>query len=244
MLRNFSIIVLIVGFLYSCDDEKPTVDEILSKSLIAHGGLESWQKMQSLSFDKKTVLYTKDGSFEKEILQKQSFFFGGEPHEIIHSLTDSVTYFLKNNVYTKKNRDSVFVLGNEELTIVKNMFASAYYVVSQPFHMKESNALLTFEKDTLINSKKVFVVGVSYQNDDSESDQWTYYFDAETYRIVSCKVKHEPTVSYIENTEFDSSTPFLFNAKRKSTFLNQKGEKDYLRADYFYTNFKVKLSGQ
>ena len=42
-LKN-SIIFLIANFFISCQNKEITIDEILSKSLKAHGGLELWQK--------------------------------------------------------------------------------------------------------------------------------------------------------------------------------------------------------
>ncbi len=71
--------------------------------------------------------------------------------------------------------------------------------------------------------------------------QWTYFFNAKTFLIVAAKVFHSPTVSFIENIKFNKETPFVFNAERESVFLNKDGSKDYLRASYFYSNYKVVL---
>ena len=122
---------------------------------------------------------------------------------------------------------------------IKNSFKSAFYVVSQPFNLIESSALLSYEKDTIIEGNKTHIVNVSYKNDTKDSDSWTYFFDALTFRIVSCKVYHSLTTSYIKNTKYDFKTDFVFNAERESFFLKKDGTKDYLRAAYFYSDFSI-----
>ena len=45
----------------------------------------------------------------------------------------------------------------------------------------------------------------------------------------------------IENLKFNNDTPFVFNSERSSVFLKKDGSKDYLRATYFYTDYKIVL---
>jgi hypothetical protein len=46
-------------------------------------------------------------------------------------------------------------------------------------------------------------------------------------------------MSFIQNTKFNTLTPFVFNAERESVFLKADATKDYLRAAYFYSDYKV-----
>ena len=64
-------------------------------------------------------------------------------------------------------------------------------------------------------------------------------FDTETYEVVANKVVLKDHTSWVENLSFNSETDFKFNAKRKSYRLNEAGEKTYLRAEYYYSNFSV-----
>ena len=70
-------IIFIVNLFVSCQKKEITIGDILSKSLEAHGGLEIWQQVDTLSFTKKTILYNREGLKEKEITQHQSFYGGG-----------------------------------------------------------------------------------------------------------------------------------------------------------------------
>ena len=237
-------IIFIVNLFVSCQKKEITIGDILSKSLEAHGGLEIWQQVDTLSFTKKTILYNREGLKEKEITQHQSFYGGDFINGEITSIgVDKSRISIIGDIYSKSIEDSLAVLTDDDVKLINKSFRSAYYVISQPFNLKESDALLFYKKDTILNGEKTFVVDVSYREDENTNtpDQWTYFFNAKTYLIVAAKVFHSPTVSFIENIKFNKETPFVFNAERESVFLNKDGSKDFLRASYFYSNYKVAL---
>ena len=233
--------IFIINLLVCCQ-KKITVGDILSKSIKAHGGLVLWQKIDTLSFTKKTILYNQEGVKEKEIIQHQSFFGGTPLHGKISSPgAEKSNISVINGVHTKSIRDSLFPITDREIKAINNSFKSAYYVISQPFNLKESDALLFYKKDTILNGEKTFVVDVSYKEDENTNtpDQWTYFFNAKTFLVVAAKVFHSPTISFIKNTKFNTKTPFVFNSERVSIFMNKDGTEDYVRAAYFYSNYKV-----
>lgn len=236
--------MIVISFLFSCQKTKPTAKQILKKSLKAHGSLELWQKIDTLSFTKKTILYNQKGIKEKEIIQHQSFYGGIPLHGKISSLgTEKSSISVINGVYVKSIRDSLVSITDDEIKAINNSFKSAYYVISQPFNLRESNALLFYKKDTILDGEKTFVVDVSYREDENTRtpDQWTYFFNAKTFLVVAAKVFHSPTISFIKNTKFNTKTPFVFNSERVSVFMNKDGTEDYTRAAYFYSNYKVVL---
>ncbi len=246
MIKDFFkvIFIIAISFLFSCQKTKLTAKQLLSKSIDAHGGLEFWQKVDTLSFTKKTILYNRKGLKEKEITQHQSFYGGNFINGNITTIgTDKSSISIIGDVYSKRIGDTLISISNNEMKSITNAFKSAYYVISQPFNLMESGALLSYKKDTILNDEKTFVVDVSYEEDQNTNtpDQWTYFINAKTYLIVAAKVFHSPTVSFIENINFNKETPFVFNAERESVFLNKDGSKDYLRASYFYSNYKVVL---
>ena len=234
--------MIAISFLFSCQKTELTANQILKKSLKAHGGLELWQKIDTLSFTKRTILYNQEGVKEKEIIQHQSFYGGIPLHGKISSLgTEKSSISVINGVYTNSIRDSLIPITDHEIKAINNSFKSAYYVISQPFNLKESDALLVYKKDTILNGEKTFVVDVSYREDKNTNtpDQWTYFFNAKTFLVVAAKVFHSPTISFIKNTKFNAKTPFVFNSERVSIFMNKDGTEDYIRAAYFYSNYKV-----
>ena len=236
------IFIIAISFLFSCQKTKLTAKQLLSKSIDAHGGLEFWQKVDTLSFTKKTILYNRKGLKEKEITQHQSFYGGNFINGKITTIgTDKSSISIIGDIYSKSIGDSLNVLTNDDVALINKSFRSAYYVISQPFNLRESDALLFYKKDTILNGEKTFVVDVSYKEDENTNtpDQWTYFFNAKTFLVVAAKVFHSPTISFIKNTKFNTKTPFVFNSERVSIFINKDGTEDFVRAAYFYSNFKV-----
>lgn len=213
---------------------------IVNESVKAHGGIESWQNLKSLSFTKKTIIYKEDGSLKSRSIQDQKFDLNNGLSVSLNSILDSVTYKLQNGEVRIQNKDSLYQPVEEELKKTQAMFSSALYVGGQPFHLLESGASFEKSKDTLINNKRVLSIRVHYKDEDVNSDQWTYYFDPNSFKVVACKVRHNGRESLIENTSYDTSTPFLFNATRKSTIL-ENGEPKFVIAEYEYSNYKVEF---
>ena len=237
-------IIFIVNLFVSCQKKEITIGDILSKSLEAHGGLEIWQQVDTLSFTKKTILYNREGLKEKEITQHQSFYGGDFINGEITSIgVDKSRISIIGDIYSKSIEDSLAVLTDDDVKLINKSFRSAYYVICQPFNLKQSDALLFYKKDTILNGEKTFVVDVSYKEDENTNtpDQWTYFFNAKTFLVVAAKVFHPPTISFIKNTKFNTKTPFVFNSERVSVFMNNDGTEDYTRAAYFYSNYKVVL---
>jgi len=179
-LKTTCLVLVISSFIF-CDKKEITANEIISKSIEAHGGFNQWKQIDTLSFVKKTVLFTKKGLKEKEIKQYQSFSFGSSFNGAITSLeSDSTSLTLTSGLYSKSIGDSLLLITEKELPALKNAFKSAYYVVSQPFNLRESTASFRYVKDTVLQNKKTYVVNVSYEGDTEKSDLWTYYFNAQT----------------------------------------------------------------
>lgn len=85
--------MIVISFLFSYQKTKPTAKQILKKSLKAHGGLELWQKIDTLSFTKKTILYNQKGIKEKEIPNINHFM------EVFHYMEKYLHLELKSQVY-------------------------------------------------------------------------------------------------------------------------------------------------
>lgn len=241
MGTNYRLLVyslLVIGFI-SCNKELEPIF-IIKKSTEAHGGIESWKNLKSLSFTKKTNLYKEDGSLKSTILQNQKFDFENNLSISLNSILDSVKCNLQNGKVTIQNKDSIYRPVGEELNKTQALFSFAMYVTSQPFQLLESGASFERIKDTLVNNKRVLSILVHYKNEGIDSDKWTYYFDPNSFEVTACKVRHNGRESLIENTSYDKSTPFLFNRRRKSTIL-ENGKPKFVFAEYKYMNYRVEM---
>lgn len=239
---SFGFFMLVCLAFFGCNTKEITAEDIVSKSIEVHGGMNAWSRLKHLEFDKTTILFNQDGSIEREIEQHQLFnlkpsfegvLLSKEPHK-------NDLYF-HGNAFSKVINDSVFMVTDSiELETAKNTFFAAHYVVCQPFKLKDKGVVLDYIGIDKLEETEVHKINVSYLTDNENSDKWTYYFDAKTYQLVANKVNHKGNISLIKNLEFDAKTGLIFNAHRKSYTVLENGS-SYLRAEYFYKNFKARF---
>jgi hypothetical protein len=240
-IKNFGFFILLALISFGCNsEEKLTADQIVTKAIETHGGIENWKEVKQVSFDKETTLLLEDGSIQIKTEQFQLFQFkpqlfakiewemNGEDHLMIY----------EDGKVSKRVNDSI-ITSTEDLDRAESAVFAAQYVISQPFDLLNENVTLTYLGVEEIEDKQAHVIAVNYDGDDNNSDKWSYYVDVETFEIVANKVELTDHTSWVENLTFDTETDFKFNAHRKSYRLNEAGEKTYLRAEYFYTNFSV-----
>lgn len=236
---RFGFFVLLSFTLLSCQ-EKLTGLQIIEKSIEAHGGIESWQKIKQLSFDKETTLFNEDGSVELKTEQFQLFLFRTKLFGKIEWQDNGkdISIIYEDENISKSINDSI-VESKSELEKASNAFWAAYHVACKPFDLISKDTEFLFVGETDLEGKRCYIVDVEYKNDKEDVNRWSYIIDAETFKVVANKVVLKDHTSWIENLTFDTSTSLIFNAHRKSYRLNEAGEKTYLRAEYFYSNFKV-----
>jgi hypothetical protein len=209
--------------------------DIVNKSIETHGGHETFQELESVSFTKTTRLYNEDGSLESENFQEQSFTLIPE-YSLIMKWMDGndehqITYDRNTLI---KLVDDVKIEDQEAIANALTLALSAEYVFFQPFKLLDNKGQLSYEgKQMVRDSIEASVVGISYKDDSPSSDVWRYYFN-ENYRLVAASVKHNNRISLIENMDFQTYKGILFNKVRKSYFIDSAFQKKQLRAEYHY----------
>jgi len=233
---GFFISILI---LFSCQKESHTTVDIIDKTVEAYGGLDKWNDMKQLSFDKEVTLYGEDGSLERATDQFQLFQFH-KPFGKIEWEEDSISHMIINEdgKIIKVENDTIISAPNATKNAGRAFFASEF-VIKQPFDLLSDKATLTRENDTIFNGKDFYIISVAYKDEAPDADRWHYVIDKQTFLIVANKVVLKDHTSWVENLTYDTTTDIKFNAHRKSYRLNNVGEKTYLRAEYFYTNYSV-----
>jgi len=236
---RFGFFIMTSLVFISCQDKVLSVRQIVEKSIEAHGGLDSWNNVKQFSFDKETTLFYEDGSLELKTDQFQLFrlqpsLFGKIEWE--HDANDIVITY--DNKVSKSINDSI-ITSSDELEKAKNSFFAAQYVIVQPFALLDEDVELTLKGQVDLGERKAYEVSVKYANDTELSNKWSYFFDTQTFEVIANKVELSDHTSWVENLTFDTTSEFKFNAHRKSYRLNNAGEKTYLRAEYYYSNFEV-----
>lgn len=236
-------IFLFIGLLsVACSNDKlPEGRKLLEQALKVHGGMENWNQKSAISYDKRIVLYNKEGEVESDLTQHILYdfdsVFSGRMWWLDNGKMHSIVYDGQN---TRKTIDTLVTPNNSSAV---QAFMASYVTFAQPFKLlTDKTDLITEAVIILDNGRKAYRVRVVYPGDNSpKADRWWYFFDTENHRVVANLVWHNGNYSFIENTAYDTSTPFIFNAERKSYFTDSLLNKKYLRASYELKNIQVAM---
>ena len=239
-LKKLLVCLIAILVFTNCSKHQLSAETIVKNSIEKHGGAKAWSSLKRLSFDKKVTLFLKDGIIESSIKTHQEFtFYPNLKGKITWNVNDKKNSILYNNAAVLKFVNDSLITNPKDLQIATNSFNAALYLISQPFNFLNENTIITFLGVVHLENRKVYGVKVTYSNDTKEADKWFYYFDLKTFKMIANKVILKDHTSLVENITFDTSTDFIFNQSRKSYRLNDTGDKTYLRATYFYDNFKT-----
>lgn len=256
---SFSQFILVLGFsciLMGCSSikqpfiqrfnniQEPNLKTTLKQAFTRMGGLENWEKIKSLTFRKKTLLYTEKGAIEKSSDQWHQYEYLPNKKVQISWEEDQVTHLIEmqGQQLLKKVNDEIDQTANK--TSLKNSVEAATFVIGVPFKLMDEGVTLKYEgTQQMLNGKQVHVVKANYHpqqfSTHSKSDIWWHYFDVNTYQQLGYKIQIHDHNSYIENLAFEEVNGFLFITERKSWRVDEQGEKLYLRAEYVYSDFTV-----
>ncbi len=238
-LTRFSVLIALLIFGFGCaKSPEKQAQEILEKSMEAHGGSEKWEKVTSLKFRKWTRLLTDSGSVESELEQLLEFrmkpFFEGK----ITWTKDSVEHI---SIWDG-SQIKYFMGGNEIqnadfLKTKKADFDAAFYAVAQPWKLLDDGTNLSYDgQKTLENGQLAEVIKVDYG---PESDKWWYYFDPVSFQLIGNEVQLKDHRSLIYTLTNEQAGDLVLHGKRVSHRVNEKGEKLYTRAEYLYSEYVI-----
>ena len=213
-------------------------EQIVRASITAHGGLERWQTLETISYKKTITLYDAGGEVESHTVQQHDYLL--QPQ-----LTGSISWLSGEDRIKVTYQDGQAIRsknGAADTTITteasKNAFMAGYHVLFQPFQLLEDGVDLEYLGDqSLADGIKVHVIQPTY--DRSNGDTWWYYFNVETKRFEGYLVFHVDHHAYITNLSFDDNSPMMLIHERKSFRSDQDRNIEYLRAEYLYENFEM-----
>ena len=221
--------------------------QIILNAIHKAGGWDAYKNIKTISYKKRSVLYHDDGSLESDRDQYHSYTL--QP-----SVTGEITWSFGNDSYAihytdeeaYKLENGARVEGSEESA--RNTFLSAYYVLFMPFKLLDPGAVLTYEGTTTLETgDKVHIIKADYDpgkhDNHSTHDIWWYFFDSKTYEYLACQVYHEPTYAFIENNEITEEHLITFNTYRKSFRTDADRNKEFLRGEFWYSDFQIILTG-
>lgn len=238
-LTRFSVLIGLLVFGFGCaKSPEKQAQEILEKSMEAHGGSEKWEKVTSLKFRKWTRLLTDSGTVESELDQMLEFRMKPFLESKITWTKDSVEH-----VSTWDGSQMNYSMGGNEiqnadfLKSKKADFDAAFYAVAQPWKLLDEGARLSYDgQKTLENGQLAEVVSVDYG---PESDSWWYYFDPVSFQLIGNEVQLKDHRSLIYTLTYEQAGDLIMHGKRVSYRVNEQGEKLYTRAEYLYSEYVI-----
>ena len=222
----------------SVKDEKAKV--VLQKAVTAYGGLDKWESISYMSFNKWYALYDAEGAEEVNLNQEHHY----TPQKIYMTWTegqDKIEQSKVGNLYSKSKNgmsDTDAIQSS-----IRNSILASTFVVNVPFNLLDFSAKLSYGGETTFNNKEVYIIKAEYfpetQKHHTTKDIWWHYFDKNSYISQGYKVKHLDHVSLVENQEFTTHKGFTLPTTRASYRVDESGEKLYLRAEYKYSDYKI-----
>lgn len=219
--------------------------QIVQKSIEAHGGWLEWQHVKHITYSKTTLLFDSTGQKESEITQFHDYRllpgFTGEIHwtNPDDRAGNRIVFDGKRAFRLTGNQKTADSLESES---AYNTIISSHFVLFQPWKLLDPGVTLIYEgRDTLEDNTVVDVVRARYgtETEIAGQDRWWFYFDVTSHMLVANMVNHDTRYSYIKNLDYDTTTNLIFNHHRKSYFTDSLRNMNYLRAEYFYENFRL-----
>ena len=221
-------------------------DQIVLKSIEAHGGWLEWQHAKHITYSKTTLLFDSTGQKESEITQFHEYRllldFTGEIHwtNPDDGAGNRIVFDGKRAFRLKGNQEPADSLESES---AYNTIISSHFVLFQPWKLLDPGVTLIYEgRDTLEDNTVVDVVRALYgtKTEMEGQDRWWFYFDITSHMLVANMVNHDNRYSYIKNLKYDTSNRLILNHHRKSYFTDSLRNVKYLRAEYFYEDIRLK----
>ncbi len=241
MKKALYILVLCSAVMLSCSTKEVDTDAIalLEKSAEAYGGVEKWNSISEIKFQKWTMLLDSLGQVESETNQTQVFQLKPKFTANISWMNDGLL-----NVSKWDGEEMSFQLGdnpveNEDfLAQKKRDMDAAFYAFAQPWKLLDDpEANITYLGERVFNEEYLaYTIRVDYGPD---SDIWWYYFDPQNFLCMGNEVQLKDHRSLIVNGRVEQAEGMIFHGARTSYRVDENGKKLYVRARYQYSDYEL-----
>lgn len=215
--------------------------QVVENAIDHAGTMEKWQNIASLEYTKRSKLILENGEIESDVTQRHHYVFGVNRSINISWIVEADSFLLKheNSTYQKfKNGELI-----DEGDAVKSSINSSVYVLGMPFKLLDEGTQLAYEGfKALPESDSAHVIKATYEpqkfKNHSTQDMWWYHFD-QNGAFLSSMVFHTPTYALIENLSVAYAQGLTFPERRKSYRCDEFGNKIFLRAEFWYSDYSV-----
>ncbi|MEM1326134.1 MAG: hypothetical protein AAGI23_09285 [Bacteroidota bacterium] len=236
-LRYWLILLTTSMMMWNCETS-PTDEhqEFLNQVISANGGLEQWNNIAILQFEKTSTLYDSSGVIESRAEQIHHYTY--RPNRVIEIVTPKTSTALTwdSTGITKRINDTLRT--QAEADQAQPSMKAATFVMELPYRLAKDEVALTLLADETLDDWGIVKV-LECKYDDASGDIWRLYFEPDTYLLRAYRVQHADHISYVVNEKVHEIEGLYFPHERKSYRINEQGEKLYLRAAYTYENMNI-----
>lgn len=220
----------------------PELRDVLTKIIDRAGGIEAYNSLDSLSFVKRTVLYHSVDSLENDYTQQIKFIFKPQLSGSI-TWSDSIDVYRINYANNRSTKSVNGIDSGEKEEGLRQTVMSSYFTLFIPFKLLDPGVKLKYLGKEEFSARNVHVIKADFDpskhDNHSTSDSWWIYFDSETYEMLGYLVYHAPTYALVVNRSKADQSPINFDSKRETYRVDSLKNKQFLRAEFEYTQFKV-----
>ncbi|WP_194775874.1 hypothetical protein [Pararhodonellum marinum] len=242
--RSYLFFLILGWFFLACGDKRDEeAHRIVNESIEVHGSWAAWESIQTLSFEKETILFDETGNEESRRLEFHEYrlnpIFQGEIKWNVDSLAHRLFY---------DGNEVRYRLGGNEIKNPSFLQAkqkdldAAFYALALPFKLKDPEIVLSYRGLVQMpDGEMAECVQASYlTSSDTSSDIRLHFFDPNTHRLVAYRVKTGDHYNQVHYLGWDERKKVLFPSETESYKVDSLGNRHDLRAKYRYANYLLK----
>lgn len=170
LILSFALMVMLYS---SCKEKELTAQDIVDRSIAAHGGDLYERSFISFKFrDRNYAIYRDGGMFTYERMYQDSI---GSIHD-----------YLNNDYFAREVNGRHFPLGSADSTRFANGLNSIIYFALLPYALNDPAVKKTLLEPSEIESTKYYKVKVTFSEEgggEDFEDVYVYWFNAETFTM-------------------------------------------------------------
>lgn len=168
-MKKISLLLFVSILAFSCKNEpkkeikKEKFPETLGKVFEKHGGIDTWRKANTLSFNRGEESHTVDLNSRKTVVHSPKYSLGFNGKEVWMSLQDSTAF----------KRDPKFYY---------NLY---FYFYAMPFVLADDGIVYEEAKPLIFEGKEYPGIKISFETNvgTSPDDNYFVYYNPETYQM-------------------------------------------------------------
>ena len=162
---------------------------IIDRAIHYAGGYEAWQKMATISFDKKSVSYDSTGKVTRELNQHLDYVIRPEfKAKITYMLHDTLITLIHDGQSARKFFNGKISNEQKDIDGAWNSCFGSQFVMCMPFKLKDPGIIATYIGQlTLADGVQAQVIKTTYIKGAGSNPNhiWYYYFEPGTGKLLA-----------------------------------------------------------